>query len=467
LQLYRRITKTFSDVGTLVPAEDSIYRHVKDKTVPHFSSIYLYNQEQYDRSEEIITVKDKDGNDYERKRGIAGITDVVTNKIVFDLDCVTDIENARKDTIEVCNRLAEIGIPEESLQISFSGKKGFAVEVEFETHMTPPEMKNVVTEIAGDLKTFDSVVVNASRVFRIPLTKHADTGLYKTPISIEELKHSSLEEIQEIAKETYPSLPEEWKPTKMPEKIAALKKKAPEPPKPVAVVAGEEHDLDFSKMPKGFSKWKYALLNGYFPEGCRSNALMILVATFRHLGYPKNVAYYMAKSAAEAQATMFGNDKFHKDDLWNTVVKQVYGPTWKGACYSEENFPLELQEYLLVRGVPRTNKKKDGLQGIDEIFGTFKNFAENIEKNTIKTGIPTVDKKVRLTTGMLVGLLGGCGSGKTSISLEILNQVSLNGEDAIFFSMDMGDYLVYQKLCQTGSRELQERQLHVQDCCKC
>ena len=444
-KLYYRLTKGFNDVGKLLPINEDVYKHINTYNKAWFKSIYFYNEEQKKQFDQEIQVGGKI-----RKRGVAGITDVVTNKLVFDFDSSDDVELAKADTIACCERLLSHGIAEDDLQICWSGKKGFAVEVVFnDLWFTPQELKNAVVDLAGDLKTYDSVVVNASRIFRIPLTQHQDSKLYKMPITFEELKNVPIDQIKEGANGSYElEIPPEWKSCSAPETIIAIKT-VEIPKQKVTVVAGKEHDLDFSKLPKGFTKWKYALLNGYFPNGTRSNALIILGSTLRYLGYPETVAYYMLKSAADLQSKRFNSDKFSKEEIYTNIISQVYGPSWKGGMYTEENFPIELQTYLLEAGVPKQRKTtNDGFSRIDGIFDKFKDFAENIEANTIKTGISAIDDNTRITTGMLFGLLAGAGGGKTSVALQILNTVSKNNENSLFFSMDMGSNLIYQKLAQ-------------------
>lgn len=445
-KLYYRLTCGLNSVGKLIPKEESVYDHIDDLNKAWYKSIYFYNESQKEEAEEIIQIGER-----KRQRGISSMVDVVTNKLVFDFDDKDNIENARKDTIVVCERLLSHGLSEENLQICFSGKKGMAIEIDFkDEYFNPKEVKNLVNDFIHDIDSADAVVVNASRIFRVPLTKHGETNYYKTPLSFAELNNSSLEDIFEISSEQYDkSCLDIWEPCNVPESFHQIKTVELEKPKVVQVIAGQEHDLDFSKMPKGFSKWKYALMNGYFPEGTRSIALTILASTFRYLGYPEKTAYYMLKGAADAQSERFGCEKFSKNDIWTTVMMQVYGPTWRGACYSEENFPPQLQKYLVECGIPKTRRTKDtGYKNVKELFGSFKNFAENIEANTIKTGIDEIDSNTRITSGMLFGLLGPPGGGKTSVALSILNQCSLNKEEAIFYSMDMGANLIYQKLGQ-------------------
>ena len=95
---------------------------------------------------------------------------------------------------------------------------------------------------------------------------------------------------------------------------------------------------------------------------------------------------------------------------------------------------------------------QDGVEGsistIGETFSAFENFANNIDKNTIKTGIKELDKNLRLTVGMSSGLVASPGVGKTSVSLQMLNNMSKTGEHTLFYSFDMYAPIVYQNLVQ-------------------
>ncbi len=78
----------------------------------------------------------------------------------------------------------------------------------------------------------------------------------------------------------------------------------------------------------------------------------------------------------------------------------------------------------------------------------FKKFATEIEQNTIKLGIKSIDHSIRVTTSMLTCLLAAPSAGKTSIALEILKNTSARGINSFFFSLDMAQPLVYQRILQ-------------------
>jgi replicative DNA helicase len=449
-KMYRRLCKTLSDKGVLIPTTDNVYDHIKNLTTDHYLSLYQYNEDQktkfYQKTKKL---NPKTGKMEEEINGAKGITDVRTNILVFDFDHKTDLELAKSDTMQTCNRLLENGFNEDDLIITFSGNKGFGIEVHTKDEFTPDEVKGIAKHIAGDLATFDPIVFNASRIFRVSFTRHQESGLFKTPLTYPELFEMEINEIKDLASEEYE--PENiGKVVKTPSEILKLKDLKPEKKK-VEVNSDEMVSLDLKNKPRWLSNWKYALQEGFFPEGVRNHAMMILGATYKGQGFNKITAYRMLKGAAELQSQRTGQERYSDEEIWREIIEQIYHSGWMGGTYAEENFSDSLVEYLEIAGVPRGNEEDDSeevLIGVDDVYNTFEDFAENIEANTIKTGIRELDERCRITTSMLVGLLGAPGSGKTATVLNILENHSNGGEESIFFSFDMGKPLIYQKLAQ-------------------
>src|SRR5690606_24125240 len=81
--------------------------------------------------------------------------------------------------------------------------------------------------------------------------------------------------------------------------------------------------------------------------------------------------------------------------------------------YSLHNNTL-LQDIVERNGIEieYTKETKNRVIKISDVAGDFKEFAKNIEKNRIFTGIKELDKKLIITTGMPWGLVGSPSSGK-------------------------------------------------------
>ena len=416
----------------LIPVTDDIWNHIDSNDKDYYISIYQYNEDQYKQ--------------FKKTHSVAGIRDVTTQKLLFDFDNQSNPEDSRQDAITLVSRLIKEGFKQDNIQIYFSGSKGFGVEVLTDKSLTPDEFKNITRSLAGDLKTFDAVVSDPARVVRVLGTKHPKSGLYKFPLSVEQLTEFDVAIIKEKASSVDnidPDVMNGWIQVELPENVYNLRIKKEEK----KTVQVEIHDLDMSLKPKWLLESKYALQQGYFGSGERNTAFMILASTYKNQGFPKEITYRILKGVAELQSERNNVERYSDKELWNNVVNVVYKPDWKGGMYSYENTPL-LQEVTKRLGLNPPKIEDNPSVPLSNISDIFRKFAINIDKNTIKLGIDAIDNDVKVTTSMLVGLVAPPGAGKTSLSLDIMNTTSRLGIKTMFFSMDMGAPLVFQRLIQ-------------------
>ena len=448
MQFHKRICQGLDSIGELVPVGANPYTYI-NPAKDAYISIYDYTDQHLAKFNEVVEkINEKTGKPYKSKRGCSGITDVTTNWFVFDFDYAdkkgTSLEDARREAVQLCDKLQLLGFKSEDYLITFSGNKGFGVEFRTKERYTPEQVKEIAKYVRGESKTWDSVVYNANRIMRLPFTRHQSSGLFKIPLNYEELKTESLDNIKSWAAGNYEAsvipLPEVSTPEDF--KKALIKHEKPK----TTAIAGEKPDL--SGKPRWMSNFKYALQQGFFPPGARNNALMVLAATYRSHGWLKEHTFNILKGVAEVQAKRYTQDKYSDEKIWKEIIQTVYSDLWVGGTYAEDKLPLEITEHLEGLGVGREKPSETNLVPVDDIYSTFEDFAVNIEKNTIKTGISGLDNLCRITTSMLVGLLGSPGSGKSSAVLSILNQHSNDGEASVFFSLDMGKPLIYQKMAQ-------------------
>lgn len=394
---YLRLSEGLGKNYKLVPVTENIWNYVKNPNgKDYYVSLYQYNDEHY--------------KTWKETNSVAGLSGVTTNRLYFDFDNASDIDKAREDAVTVVTRLLEHGLPKNSIQVNFSGNKGFSVEVDTTDTFTPEEFKSTVFALADGLDTFDPVVNDSQRLVRLTGTKHMKSGLYKMPITIEQLTELPVEAIKDIAKDydnnVDSDLIESYQQVQLPPSIASFKKTKKEKPKLELV-----NDLDLSKKPKWLSAAKFALQEGFFGSGERNTAFMILATSYRNQGFSKEIVYRMLKGVAERQAARNNVERYSDKELFHNVVEVVYSPTWKGGTYSYDNTPL-LQDVTKRLNLKRETEGRDELIGVQNVTSTFKDFALNIDKNTIKLGIDLIDKNVTITTSMLTCLLAAPSAGK-------------------------------------------------------
>jgi hypothetical protein len=428
-----RLTKGLNDKGILIEPE-KIREHIKDSNNDYYVSGYYYTDEQKKQFQSSGTV--------------SGIEDVRTDKIWWDFDCKGDLEKARQDSLKLIDRLKAQNIDPNKLEIYFSGSKGFNVVLNLNKELTPKAVERLATQVFGKgLETLDVKLYNASRIIRVPKTKHQTSGLFKVPITYKMLQKAYISSIQDLAKDPE-SVKVKFEYGKYDLQDDLLKEV---PKKENKTVASEE--IDFSKRPKGWNKTKWALVQGNFGPGERNDACLIILATCRALNYDRNSAYYLAKSALKMSHAKYGEGEYSKDELW-AQTERVYSDEWKGGQFSpkEDPFLKRISEKLGI-------KEEEKVLTIDagELFNRTLNYITNIDELTVKTGIEELDKRIRMTVGMSVGLIAPPAAGKTSLALQILHNMAKEKHRCIFFSYDMYDALVGVKLLQKHTNYNQEQ----------
>lgn len=438
-------------VSELLPVDTNIYKKIGDKKHQDwYKSIFLY--------------QDEHKKQFDEKKSVAGMSGLLTDKLVFDLDDASDLEHARKDTLAVCTRLMDNGVNADHINLFFSGAKGFGVVLNLNETITRQEFVNVVFNVAGDLKTFDTTINDYSRILRMPLTRHPKSGLYKIPLSLAELSDLSIDEIKELAKDVSgydeDSLSEDLCRISLTPKLIALKNKEYKKVNTSPVVSKEldfdPSSIDFNECPRWLEPARFALQQGYFrgsqtaTQGERNKAFLILAATYRNQGFSSEHALGLLMATANIQAERTGEDPYSEDQMVREVINTVYNPSWRGGQFGkDEPLLVSIRERF---GINEEEELSKPFVQIKDVGDRFKNFAANFQQNRILTGIEALDKKLVLTTGMAVGLLGAPSSGKTSILNAIVEYQSQKDISCIYQSLDMSDNLLYLRLLQKYSR---------------
>lgn len=425
---YIRFNKGLTEYE-LIPDTTDIQKLVDvDRDRDYYTSIYKYSDEQYQL--------------WKKNGTVSGIKDVITDRLVFDFDDIKNPENAKQDALETISRLVKKGIPQDAIQLAWSGGKGFSLEVEINKTLSVNEFKTITSTIAGDLKTFDKVVCDPSRIFRIVGTKHK-SGMYKFPLTVDQLINLSIPEIKNLATDLDnidTTVFEGWSRVDLPDSILNLKNKKKEE----TFTETEIGKLNINDKPHWLTPAMYALQEGFFTEGQRSNSLMILAARYKHQGFNKAITYRMLKGVCETQAIRNKVERFSDQDLYNTVVEVVYSPTWGGGQYAKDHpFLIDIAKTL---GLNTKDEDTNTVIEITDIQKEFLDYAQNFEQNIVTTGITELDQNVMFLTSTHNGVLGQPGSGKTSLAIQWLEHISNINSSALFYSLDMAKPIIYANM---------------------
>lgn len=133
---------------------------------------------------------------------------VLYGDMYLDFDDINDFERVRKDALTALSYLKIVyHIEENQVQIFYSGNKGVHIIVPAEIYgLEPmPLLNGVYKTIALSVKAFtpnktvDTQIYDNKRMFRIPNTIHEKSKLYKIPITSNELRNMSENDIKAMA----------------------------------------------------------------------------------------------------------------------------------------------------------------------------------------------------------------------------------------------------------------------------
>lgn len=135
---------------------------------------------------------------------------LISSPYFVDLDAL-DVNEALNEARKFIEVLLKLGIKKEDIRIFWSGAKGFHVEVPLEVFGGEPHrdlnkiwrtLTEYIEEYLGEkLSCLDWRIYDRRRLWRLPNSVNSKTGLYKIPLSVDEVLTLSVEEIKKLAKQ--------------------------------------------------------------------------------------------------------------------------------------------------------------------------------------------------------------------------------------------------------------------------
>lgn len=447
-----RVTKTVQDRGVLVHL-DEVTKVINDPDKDWYCSPFQYG-------EDAGAYWDENGGSLKGYKGEAW-----TDTLYWDLDCKGDFEKVRTNALKLLAYLEHRNLGD-GLKIYFSGNKGIHVLLKTGNKFTPYETSaicfNVAMKAGVDKDVFDTSVYNVTRIFRIENTRHQASGLFKIELTDKEILNSSEDEIRAMAEKQ--RKPQAAGTAVDATKLLKLVKKAEirnnvinmkhrlSDLKVNDVQAPEEFDA--MTCPRGKRRCIFVLENGYFGSGERENASIRIAAYYKGKNYDYEQTYSILKNALERRAAIYPDVTAYKEEDIHRVLKEVYSEGWKGGMYSckstAENPDAFLQAKCDVGHGPCGDEEKPNrvvnVINVAELIDQYVQYGEEALKDYPKTGIPWLDKKIRIRPKNVSLINGANGSGKTSLMLNIIQNLNKQQIYHVVFSLDMANTSLFEKL---------------------
>lgn len=432
--------------NVVIPIE-SLVDHI-DPTADCYRSLFVY-------PEEIKTY-------IEQNHGIAGYYgEIGADKLVWDFDNL-NLEKAREDAVSFIKSLiTKHGLQLDQISICFSGRKGFAIELLTEgfplleefTKKIPLLVKKICLTLANGLESFDRVIYNNNRLFRIVNTLHQkpsklggiETNLFKVPLTFEQIEQATIEEIQRYA--TRPRLGYAIRPcsdsTSLQELVVDIYTKLDQVKIPDTFPATKPFS---GTCPKNYKLCIWRLCQGEYTEN-RDNALLRIANYERQLGMPPEVIKAKLSGVLEimnrTNPEKAAADPITEVDL-ERLIRQTFNNEYSFSCNDPLLSSICKEQCYLYRA--KQNASKVGTVSLLDAYNKSSEFYRNYYSSLVRTGFPTIDDNMPMFLGNLNLLVGKPGVGKTSLCLNIIKNASKLETPMIFFNMDMSAEMSIAKL---------------------
>lgn len=473
-----RITRTLKDKGLMV--DESEVADLVDLDNPFYQSLYYYGS---------------DALDYFNKnkgsiRGYKG--KVSTPYIVFDIDS-KDLDISKQNTIILIDWLREQGLYNEyAAKIAFSGSKGFHLTLNTAYEFNPKELKSLCMYIssqvpfieeAGFLRV-DPSIYNINRQFRIVNTINDKSKLYKIEMVESELRNCTMETIKEAASKPQPVYPFESQIDDKPIRAILLQLAEDTKSKYETPKSGVIKTFMGANLPR--KKCIDIIQDGEMKDGESNSGLLRLASHYRRQGYTqeqcreKLVEAAINRKAKYPHSNEITDEKIDQEILYPVYSTEGYIFTcddWflkmkcEGACEKtlkpsqkpvndfsktsptasipEVKKPVEAKSGVtqgftqttfkqsLIKPTKEEVMKLSGFRTIKQSSDSFKSFADDWQNYRVITGISDIDDVVRMLPTGLVIINAKAGVGKTSLSLNIMENCAKEGKSVLFYSIDM------------------------------
>jgi KaiC/GvpD/RAD55 family RecA-like ATPase len=406
-----------------------------DADQDYYRGVYKYEKKHYD---------------YWKKTGsLSGIKDVKTDCLLFDFDSDdkkgVSFDDARASALKVINQLGKLGMPRDYIHMYFSGSKGFHIQINVDEKITREEFENIVFNIAQDLPGFDKSVRDQQRLIRIEFTKRKTSKCRKIPITVEQLKTVSKENLKKLSlndTDEMHDLYESWDAClPLSDELVKLKNtpyKKVEEPKVEPIIKSDNNTqtktLNLKDKPDWIDPARYALLEGFFESPNRNHSFCILATFLRKHKFTKEQTISWLDITLDKQAKRYNVEPFPKHELLRNCIGWAYGPNWNGGIFGKEDeiIQAKINEFNLHSFYNQSTGPMRFTDVIEEEFETIQD-----PSNRVLTGFTSIDNDLVINKKEIVSIIGAPSSGKTTFTNQLIKNMAYAGNIVLYESLDM------------------------------
>lgn len=361
----------------------------------------------------------------------------VDSKIKEDAGTARDriLDTMGAATSIILNLDIKYGLKYNSIPIYFSGNKGFHIGINSEifgadnywSENLPAISKVFVREITDNNKMVDFVIYNTTRIFRVPLSRHAKSGLYKVLVPFKMIESGDVDGILERAAACYSKLDYKFVFEKN-QALTDLFRKS-------VSIAIKSINLFMEASSKG----KMTDHNGDVTVGTSEN---------------KTLFHLPSKGGRNSSLQRMSVRLFDSSLKTNEVIdimRLLSSFTNSSTSASANDQITEKEIHLMLNAAYKftRGKRSENVQASD--FSKDLSVLINSAMNTqyIPTYIPDVDHDLGggMAQGNVYNFIGKGGSMKSIITMYIACRNILDGRPGIFFNCEMSYPEFLNRLC--------------------
>lgn len=390
----------------------------------------------------------------------------VYSDLYFDFDKKGDFEAVREDALMALSYLkTNMGVPYDVPRIYFSGCKGVHITVDGQYLGIVPsvDLNEVYRLIAKDIsaalpnKTLDTAIYDKVRLFRIVNSKHQESGLYKIPLTYQELKQLTYDEIKRLAESQREEFP---RPNLSLNSRAAYFISRYVTKLKVVPMPRRIKPIELSGMVGDYPPCIKELINNGAPKGSRNIAATVLSSYYKQVGYDIN---YTAASMLDWNLRL--DEPLDENEILR-CVSQVFSNDYSYGCPTLQDISTCDTSSCTIARRMKDLAAQPAAQNITPIKPVVTNYTDyekemldiidNVEKYNWNRcslgGLTFADEALdKAFNGLQPGIYliaGQPNIGKSIFLLRLAWNVAMNNENVyvLYFSLDDPDIAVLPRI---------------------